>query len=646
MAPKLQDTDLFLPVKTKTNKITQSRVSALKSTSPTSVVNLNVATAKVKEPDTASDQPIRQLRHKRRFTIGGVGQRPDTLEISPVPSVGKNLAAGHDSIKHRPTVTISRSPSSRRSTRTTTPAKDIGELHPSGLQPDITNVGRLSPTPATNVDADSLNSRSSRSRSPRAQYPPSSWKNVQRVEPPAFNTAETSKLGNPLPGENRDAVVSPQRPSLGKSRHTEPVLAEKPVVDIWTEIAGISTLESLGKLSPRKPTPQKNSMSPARQPSSTQQNLPVQQVSGVHTTPIPPKTTQPKYIRSRRRSNSVGPSAQRPSLPDPEIAYADTFHYTSCEHTSPPMSRPLNAQPILVKYHDELLAYPPLHLRAYFSSFPAIIPSIYIIEGACSICDLSYRREAESDILARYTTRLENLILQLSLLQEDIDVESPDAANQSGRNNTATSSPSSNATRSAASPTTTSPTIMSPENIQAILQMEDQADNLLKQRDNEVKAIWRGYTERWGPATVGIHHEGNVLRGRRRAQSASDSVRFPEVETSSSLTSNVDASTDRTSTMASTVSTRTTQTSHTSRTVSSVTTPRRMSMSRRTSRSSSIEPRERYSDGSRSINVPSTVDGVLKEGRMMVDWIRSGPGSGSSRSQSRSQSHSRSRSRI
>ncbi|KAK7892718.1 hypothetical protein LTR67_006955 [Exophiala xenobiotica] len=79
---------------------------------------------------------------------------------------------------------------------------------------------------------------------------------------------------------------------------------------------------------------------------------------------------------------------------------------------------------------------------------------------------------------------------------------------------------------------------MSPENIQAIIQMEDQADNLVKQRDNEVKAIWSGYTERWGPATVGIHYEGNVVRGRRRAQSASDSVRFPEVETSSSLTSN------------------------------------------------------------------------------------------------------------
>ncbi|KAK5443406.1 hypothetical protein LTS15_010751 [Exophiala xenobiotica] len=631
MAPKLEDTDLFLPVKTQINKITQSRFPVLKSTQPNAATNLNVATAKVTEPDTASNQPIRQLRHKRRFTIGGVGQRPGAGETSPVPSVGKNLVAGHVSIKPRPTVTISRSPSSRRTTETTTRAGDTREVERSRLQPDITNVGRLSPTPATNVDTDSPKSRSSRSRSPRAQYPPSSWKNAQRVEPPAFNTSETSKSEKPLSGENNDAVVSPRRPTLGPSRHTDPVLAEKPVVDIWTEIAGIAPLQSLGRLSPRKPIPRYSSTSPARQPSSTEQQLPGQQVSGAHTTTIPPKATQPKYIKSRRRSNSVGPSPQRPSLPEPEIAYADTFHYTTCEHTSPPMSRPLNAQPVLVKYHDELLAYPPLHIKAFLSSFPAVIPTIYIIEGACSICDLSYRREAESDILARYTTRLENLILQLSLLQEDIDVKSPDATTLSGRHNSATPP---------AAPVTT----MSPENIQAIIQMEDQADNLVKQRDNEVKAIWRGYTERWGPATVGIHYEGNVVRGRRRAQSASDSVRFPEVETSSSLTSNVDASTDRTSTMASTVSTRTTQTSHTSHTISSVTTPRRMSLSRRTSRSSSIGPRERYSDGTRSINVPSTVDGVLKDGRMMVDWIRSGPGSGSSRSQS--QSHSRSRSRI
>ncbi|KAJ9499270.1 hypothetical protein H2202_005427 [Exophiala xenobiotica] len=538
MAPKLEDTDLFLPVKTQINKIIQSRFPVLKSTPPNAATNLNVATPQVTESDAASNQPIRQLRHKRRFTIGGVGQRPGAPETSPVPSVGKNLVAGHVSIKPRPTVTISRSPSSRPTTETTTPAGDISEVERHRLRPDITNIDCLSPTPAANVDADSPKSRSSRSRSPRAQYPPSSWKNAQRVEPPACNTSETSKSEKPLSGENNDAVVSPRRPTLGASRHTEPVLAEKPVVDIWTEIAGIAPLQPLGRLSPRKPILRYNSTSPARQPSSTQQNSPCQQVSGAHTTPTPPIATQPKYIRSRRRSNSVGPSPQKLSLPEPEIAYADTFHYTTCEHTSPPMSRPLNAQPVLVKYHDELLAYPPLHIKAFLSSFPAVIPSIYIIEGACSICDLSYRREAESDILARYTTRLENLILQLSLLQEDIDVKSPDAAHISPCSTSATPFPSSSTTQRAASPTTASPTTMSPENIQAIIQMEDQADNLVKQRDNEVKAIWSGYTERWGPATVGIHYEGNVVRGRRRAQSASDSVRFPEVETSSSLTSN------------------------------------------------------------------------------------------------------------
>ncbi|KAL6241448.1 hypothetical protein RBB50_011712 [Rhinocladiella similis] len=658
MAPKLQDTDLFLPVKVDSHhKFPQPIIRTPSTASPCS--DMSATTAKATVPDSGSKDPIRKLRHKRRFTIGGAGQRSGTISISPVPSIEKKTVAPNAIVHARPAVTISRTSSSRRSNQPTSPVKDDFEQKLSGerkqLQPDITIVGRLSPAPAPVVITDSPNSRSSRSRSPKALYPPSSWK---RVEPLTFNLAEPTKVETPLISPSSDdSVASPQRPGLGKARHTEPASAGAPNSDIWTEIAGLSPQSTSRTSSARsslqnKPIPvaplgpRNETVVVDLKPIASQYDQIVSDATRDRPIQTVAQNTRPRYIRSRRRSNPVTPSSQEHNLPAPEIAYADTFHYTNCEHTSPPMSRPLNTQPILVPYQHDLLAFPPFHIREFLASQPTATPSIYIIEGACSICDLAYRRKAESDILARYTTRSENLLLQLSLLQEDLDVKTPTTLHPLDRKNTATPFPASSSKRETTSPEPTSTPSITPENIQAILQMEEQAENLIKQRDFEVRAIWRGYTERWGPATIAIHHANDRCRGRGRAQSASSAATFPEMDNISLLTSNVDTSTDRTSTMTSTVSTRTTQTSHTNNTMLSSMTPRRTTMSRRTSRSSSIGLQDRYSDGTRTVNVSSSVDGIKKDGRMMVDWIRPERTESGLRIRSHSQSQIRHTSRV
>ncbi|KIW16032.1 hypothetical protein PV08_06083 [Exophiala spinifera] len=657
MAPNLRDTDLFLSVKVDSHhKFTQPIIRTPSTASPCSDMSAN--TAKAATPDSSFKDPTKKLRHKRRFTIGGAGQRSGTVPHSPVPAIEKKQVAQDEIVHSRPAVTTSRTSSSRRSIPHTSLFKDDHERQlsrtPKQLQPDITDGARLSPKPTPVVVTDSPCSRSSRSKSPKALYPPSSWK---RVEPLTFNLAEQTRFETPLISPSTDhAIASPRRPSLGRARHTEPVSAATAVSDVWTEIAGLSPQPPRRTLSARSHLP-KQPM-PAAQPLPTNQNIPADgksilsqrfpSVTGVsEARPTPTvQNTRPRYIRSRRRSNPVAPPSQEHNLPAPEIAYADTFHYTNCEHTSPPMSRPLNTQPILVPYQHGLLAFPPFHIRDFLESQPTVTPSIYIIEGACSICDLAYRRKAESDILARYTTRSENLLLQLSLLQEDLDVKSPTALDLPERKNTATPFPTSSSRRNTTSPEPSTTSSITPENIQAILHMEEQAENLIKQRDLEVTAIWRGYTERWGPATVAIHHANDrIIRGRGRAQSASSASTFPEMDNISSLTSNFDNSTDRTSTMTSTVSTRTTQTNYTNAVLSS-TTPRRTSLSRRTSRSDSIGPQDRYSDGTRIVNVPSSVDGVKRDGRMLVDWIRPDRTESGLRVRSRSHSQTRSTSRV
>ncbi|OAP58077.1 hypothetical protein AYL99_07167 [Fonsecaea erecta] len=323
---------------------------------------------------------------------------------------------------------------------------------------------------------------------------------------------------------------------------------------------------------------------------------------------------------SSRRASS-GPA----TLPDPDTAYAHTYYYTVCAHTSPPMSRPLNVQPTPVPYRKGLLAYPPFHLRAY-SADPAIPPpTIYVLEGSCSHCDITVRRDAESRVLDRYTHQLENLYIQLNLLQKDIAIESC---------NVSLPARSDNAITTFSFPSTLE---LKPEATQAILEIEDRLDQLIRKRDQEVKQIWKGYTARWGPATVGIHRE-NKSRGRSRPGTA-DTRGSVSQDTAGSTTTSFgvpsdDRSPGRTHTMTTLSTHPTMPPSRLSRNRSYDTRPRANSVG---------GPQERYSHGTYGVSVDSSVDGIRGRGRMVVDWIR--PGQQESRGRSIVQATSRPSSR-
>ncbi|EXJ81211.1 hypothetical protein A1O3_07501 [Capronia epimyces CBS 606.96] len=203
------------------------------------------------------------------------------------------------------------------------------------------------------------------------------------------------------------------------------------------------------------------------------------------------------------------PSSSAPSLtsstdlPDPELAYAQTYHFTTCPHTSPPVSRPLNVQPILAEYHDDLLAYPPLYLRVSPAKEPLTrVPNnyIYIIQGSCGHCDSAARREAESAILDEYADNIDELTERLSLLKQDIESASSQPP-ESGHESTASAS---------ASVVDTAPSTcivglnirLSRSHIRSIVEMENQLKSMIRRRDRKVKAVWKGYTARWGPATL------------------------------------------------------------------------------------------------------------------------------------------------
>ncbi|KAK4947006.1 hypothetical protein LTR10_014148 [Elasticomyces elasticus] len=619
MARLSEEMDLFLSVKVQSKANIASKpkdAEALPTTPTPGTMALGIPL------NSASQEPARPLRHKRRFTIGG----PKTLPEGKQNHVTeKPPEAPTEHIKPKSTVTISRSHSRLQSGPSRNPGSRLGDdkdpMHqPIRNEQERPSFQRSSTVPTTqDVTVDHCVSRGSsiRSRSPdKAQYPPSSWKTPQKPEPATNTMAGSDGMHQNTP----NAADVCQRPKLGQPRHTEPALAS-PIKN--QNLAGLLSSESSQS---RRRSSSARPRIDDRSPSSNE-------------TANTFAHAQPMYIRSRRRNSllspqthmrrdqsvidtgrNVGtPSPNKHDLPEPEIAYAHTYHYTTCEHTSPPLSRPLNVQPTPVQYRDGLLAYPPFQLRNLLNSSKVSIPSIYVIDGSCCNCDLSERREAESGVLDKYTPRLDNLFLQLNLLQDDMDTKASSASDPL-QGEAISSLPD-----------------VSPETIQSIVLMEHQLDDLVQRRDREVKSIWKGYTARWGPATLGIHHENDSIGGRGRTQSISErNTTGADLWTNSSV-SDVDTVAGRTSTIVSTASSRTTHTLF-----SGAGRPK-LNPSRQTSFTTSVNgPQERYSDGTRPVTATSSVDGVRGDGRMMVEWIRPERGNARSRSQSQSQSRSRS----
>lgn len=576
--------------------------------------------------------PIRMLRHRRRFAIGEHGQRSSEIETTQTDLDENN--PGIDPVQTQPSLPIPCASQKRDQLEPATEAVD----HSS----DIANArllakGRKPP------------------RSSKVRYPPSSWKSYHTIAPSPPVIAEKVSSTSLNPGQERtDSIRANRRPGVEEDCTVAPA-----VVDITKAKGATQARTAPPSVSPPSHTPSTTETIHSRKSSQRTspsytilENSPVSSDSKAN----PASHTQPLFIKPRRHTIAMSstvtvattvtsipdttnhilrlsdPSAptQKIDLPDPEIAYAQKYYFTTCSHTSPPRSRPLNVQPTSVEYRDGLLTHPPVHLRVSQSKGPRSLLRIYILEGSCSVCDLLARREAESQVLDRYADRLDDLLLELAILQKDIEGESSiDKSTASSDTTNFATSASSTVSLSSEPSRSTSTSIITLEAIQTILVIEAQLDTVIHKRDGEVKAIWKGYTERWGPATVGIYGWNMGIKGDARSTSngpdASGPTEKPEkVSSSASNSQNV---LGMTSTWTSTAS------ALTDATTSSSALPQRSSPPRKTSTSSRNGPRERYSDGTHPVNVDSSVDGVQRDGRMMVDWIRPGPGHRRSRSQ-------------
>jgi len=321
---------------------------------------------------------------------------------------------------------------------------------------------------------------------------------------------------------------------------------------------------------------------------------------------------------TRRRLRPTTRETKTPVLPDPEIAYGQEFYYTTCPHASPPCSRPLNVQPVLMKYQAGLLRYAPFHLRVHPLE-PA--PEIFILEGSCSQCDLAARREAELRVLSKYKSKIDVLSNRLYELRGEVDLDSPTLPREcySG----------------ISQPINTQDTmadntgiVFTPEVIEQILSLEADLELIVKRRDREVKFVWRGYTARWGPATLGVFHPV-TLATQQAATSNAESALSQSSNTSdteSSVSCRTKSSHGRPKYSAFTDSSSATSYSDgTGATTTSSTRRQHGYAPRSTSASPCDTPRARYSNGRHNIPLPLSIDGTHQEGRMRINWVRRDP---------------------
>jgi hypothetical protein len=449
------------------------------------------------------------------------------------------------------------------------------------------------------------------SRQPRPSHPPTSWKGGYEDCSDGEDRAPEILCNEPkrtLPETTSLHALNPndKEQSIGTFASSRKLSESSSDVSTSTENPTFCSATTPGHMLPdrtvREHPGRYKISSDSPNPSGRNPGIPTRSES---TTQISPPNTQ---------------ELKAPRLPDPEIAYGQMFYYTACPHASPPCSRPLNVQPTLVTYHENLLRYAPFHLRVAPLD-PA--PEIYILEGACSQCDLAARREAEIKVLDKYKSKVDVLSSKLYELQGDIDVDSPTLPREcySGISRPL---PHSDAV------TDNTEVVFTAETIAQILSIETDLESLIKRRDREIRFIWRGYTARWGPATLGVFRNQlhpvtrtmqNAAAGNAEctlSQSAAMSDNESVVSTTTKSSSGDRSSSSFTdSSSATTLGSSTTGISSTrrQRTHSSVNPP---------AFNSRDTPQSRYSNGRRSVPLPPPVDGTKQEGRMQIDWVRRG----------------------
>ena len=153
-----------------------------------------------------------------------------------------------------------------------------------------------------------------------------------------------------------------------------------------------------------------------------------------------------------------GPEALQPPA---EVHYPEELqYYTFCVHTCPPKNRPLNVQPTF----------------RLLSGHPAAVSTL---EGRCPSCDDAHRRALEAHVLAECAEQIRKCNMRLDDLRKTLGG------------------------------------VLDRDSF-AARAIAREVDGLVKDREEDVRQIWKGYSARWGPGTIGFEQKREGVEGRMK----------------------------------------------------------------------------------------------------------------------------------
>ncbi|KEF57925.1 uncharacterized protein A1O9_05847 [Exophiala aquamarina CBS 119918] len=558
---------------------------------------------------TRKNTQTRNSEHSRSLVISNAKPSGPTAQIAS----DKAPAAAKIATSVQPSLTP---PGSRRVTLLGSDARQMNSTDQLAQECAPTRMT----SPASAVESKSW--KTFQSRQLRPSYPPTSWRCCEDDSDDEHNT------GGNLGSEHKQTsskATHPNHLNTNHEKHPTEILPGGLTKSIASHEdrgkCSLSTTDSFS--SPAYPAlgPEDNLL-PGQTADITSR---VSKISLDPPRPSPHISEAPvcgKATEATPRATSNTREAKASLLPDPETAYGQKFYYTACPHASPPSSRPLNVQPTLATYQEGLLRYAPYHLRVRPREQA---PEIYILEGACSQCDLAARREAELRVLNKYKSKVDVLSIRLYELQGDVDLDSPTLPREYYPGTSQALAPPNAETNNTG-------LVFTPEVIEQILSLEADLDSLIKRRDREIKFVWRGYTARWGPATLGVFRTNihAVTRAMQNPAKSSAEATFSQSTITSDTESimSTEAISSRGYLNSSSFADSSSATSFSSGTgATAPSSTRRQYIIRNGSVSPRDTPQSRYSNGTRSIPLPSPIDSTKQNGRMHIDWVRRDCGS-------------------
>ncbi|KAK5088784.1 hypothetical protein LTR05_003006 [Lithohypha guttulata] len=265
----------------------------------------------------------------------------------------------------------------------------------------------------------------------------------------------------------------------------------------------------------------------AEQTATAARNQPTIVVNARNKIPsVSPHTRQTPRNEKKETTQQQPPATPHDKRGRPTF-YSTIHYFTECSHASPPAHRPLDpdAQP---------RTHPDFH-----PSNPPITRSI--IPGMCFNCDTSYRRTQENAVIEGSTRRIVKLNEELSDLLDQLEMldyasssddEERFSTDRHGaglvtmckfpedehdlRHEISTLSlpPISDddllPRASRKSKRTAEQLSYQTRTMAQIREIETAINDLRSEQDRKVTSVWRGFTSRWGPATLGVQRAGQM----------------------------------------------------------------------------------------------------------------------------------------